>query len=120
MQAAANEMGWGQKFDYSERFNADEHRKFWQILSSRDSNVDRAERLLQKAISSKAIRELYEQAVAAPVDGDIFSASPPEYGQKVNVHFVATTAGGFQAQTIGGTHTIRILSNLSDEKALSY
>ena len=122
MQAAAKEMGWSQKFDYSERFNADEYRKFWLIFSSRDSNVDRAERLLQKALSSKAIRELYEQAVASPVykDGDISSASPPEYGQKVNVHFVAMTNGGFPAQTVGGTHIIRLLSNLSDEKALSY
>jgi hypothetical protein len=44
-------------------------------------------------LSCKAIRELYEQAVAAPVykngdvfHGDVFLGSP-EYGQKVTIDF---------------------------------
>jgi len=89
------------------------------------SSADKAERLLQKALSCKAIRELYEQAVATPVykngdvlHGDVFLGSP-EYGQKVTIDFVAKTESGYDGEYIFGSHSIYLLSNLSDERAIS-
>ena len=83
---------------------------FW---SSRPSiSIDqsaRAERILQKALSSTAIKELYDRAVAMPrYDGTA--------GGNLHITFVTD---GYKGCANNSQRKIELLSSLSDDEALS-
>lgn len=77
--------------------------------------------LLKKALSCKAISDLYlrANATATPLfaSGQILAATPKNM---ITLKFVAKTESGFPANANWASRTIEVLSSVSDDQALSF
>ena len=81
------------------------------------SSIDRGNKLLEKALSSKAVLALYEKANSTPTYN--YDSHKSETGQW-SVEFVEKIPGGFGANCNRSKRKINLAQASSDETALSY